>query len=86
MAVWGRVAYGPNGAPLLAAAPLLWGGGTPWPGGGGKGPAPPWPAFSIPRLRRGGRGGERGGDGMMVPPRPPPVPWPGPPATARGVA
>ena len=63
MAVWGRVAYGPNGARGRVRQPCWLGGGGGASGlaGGGKGPAPPWSAFSIPRVEGGGQRGSGGG-------------------------
>ena len=79
--VWGRVAYGPNGAPLRVPRPPLEGGegGSPGPARGVKGRRPLGPP-SASRGLKGGGSGERGGGVapwfLAAPVRSPgPVPW-----------
>ena len=81
--LWGCVAYGPNSAPPRVPRPSLGGGGGGGPAGGVKGRRPLGPPSASRGLRAGGEG-ESGGGRAVVPRRPPPIPWPGPPAAAGG--
>ena len=82
VAVWGRVVYGPSGAPPWVPRPSRGGGGLPWPGGGGTGLTSHWQASGF--LGAGGGEGGDGGARVRATHRPPPDPRCLSPAAAGG--